>query len=139
MHWQKFVTKSKILLQKIKNKTDHFGRLDFWCGRRECIIPMQNQTNRKTLGDFAGPLSLRYRFVPNPLYRVLFRRRNPIIKPAQSRLNSWCGRRESNPRLQLGKLTCYHYTTPAVLCILYKSFLNVYEYFSLVQTRLFLL
>ena len=27
----------------------------------------------------------------------------------------WCGRRESNPRLQLGKLTCYHYTTPAFL------------------------
>ncbi len=30
----------------------------------------------------------------------------------KGRLYSWCGRRESNPRLQLGKLTCCHYTTP---------------------------
>lgn len=26
---------------------------------------------------------------------------------------AWCGRRESNPRLKLGKLSFYHYTTPA--------------------------
>ena len=28
-------------------------------------------------------------------------------------VNFWCGRRESNPRLKLGKLSCCHYTTPA--------------------------
>ncbi len=48
------------------------------------------------------------------LFRVLFHHHNPKIKPTtKGRLNFWCGRRESNPRLQLGKLTCYHYTTPA--------------------------
>jgi hypothetical protein len=30
----------------------------------------------------------------------------------------WSGRWESNPRLKLGKLGYYHYTTPAPCCIL---------------------
>ena len=48
------------------------------------------------------------------LCRVLFRRRIAKNKSDhKGRLYFWCGRRESNPRLQLGKLTCYHYTTPA--------------------------
>ena len=28
-------------------------------------------------------------------------------------IKCWSGRRESNPRMQLGKLLYYHYTTPA--------------------------
>ena len=35
-------------------------------------------------------------------------------------MNEWSGRWESNPRLKLGKLGYYHYTTPAEersLCI----------------------
>ena len=56
------------------------------------------------------------------LCRVLFRRRIAKNKSDhKGRLYFWCGRRESNPRLQLGKLTCYHYTTPAVMHILYKT------------------
>ena len=37
------------------------------------------------------------------------------------RLNFWCGRRESNPRLKLGKLSCCHYTTPANLFVFYST------------------
>ena len=44
------------------------------------------------------------------------------IKSAKRRLNFWCGQRESNPRLKLGKLSCYHYTMPAIVC-LYSIFL----------------
>lgn len=34
-------------------------------------------------------------------------------KIIKSQTETWCGRRESNPRLKLGKLSFYHYTTPA--------------------------
>ena len=42
-----------------------------------------------------------------------------------NQIRTWCGRRESNPRLQLGKLTCCHYTTPAIVKILYYYTVNV--------------
>ena len=46
--------------------------------------------------------------------------------PKPRRGEGWCGRRESNPRLQLGKLTCCHYTTPAIVwCILYPACIKV--------------
>ncbi len=54
-----------------------------------------------------------------------------ILEPiSQSRCSAsesgWCGRRESNPRLQLGKLTCCHYTTPAICAyIIQIIFTNV--------------
>ena len=76
----------------------------------------------------AGPFHCALtRCVPNPaplarLCRVQFRRRQ---SKKQNRrkvgLIFWCGRRESNPRLQLGKLTCCHYTTPAMFVILYTT------------------
>ena len=66
-----------------------------------------------------GPLSLRCAcsepFVAARLCRVRFYHHMPKIKSAQDRLNFWCGRRESNPRLKLGKLSCCHYTTPAIV------------------------
>ena len=59
---------------------------------------------------------------PNPLGRVQFRRHIANNQTGTRPVNLWCGRRESNPRLQLGKLTCCHYTTPATFAILQKSF-----------------
>ena len=81
----------------------------------------------------AGPFHCALaRCVPNPaplarLCRVRFHRRQ---SKKQNRhkvgLFFWCGRRESNPRLQLGKLTCCHYTTPAIVwCILYPAYIKV--------------
>ena len=77
-----------------------------------------------------GPLSLRYRLF-RPLRRcatlpgsIQHLNTGPKIKSAKCRLNFWCGRRESNPRLKLGKLSCCHYTTPANLtsCTYYIIF-----------------
>src|ERR1700723_4460520 len=42
----------------------------------------------------------------------------PWTTLANVRLREWSGRWESNPRLKLGKLGYYHYTTPARAAIL---------------------
>ncbi len=79
-------------------------------------LPKSIQSYNILLVISAGPFHCaQMRYVPNPLCRVLFRRRQSQKTKANTRLALffWCGRRESNPRLQLGKLTCYHYTTPA--------------------------
>lgn len=36
------------------------------------------------------------------------------LKPPIWAVYFWCGRRESNPRLELGRLAFYHWTTPAI-------------------------
>ena len=56
----------------------------------------------------------------NKLSRVLGQRRDT------SDNEKWSGRWESNPRLKLGKLGYYHYTTPALLPIL-VAFQNLWQ------------
>ena len=99
------------------------SRLNFWCGRREC--------NSHSLCSWAPFTALRlFRTLSLPLATLSGSLPSPHakIKPAKCRLNFWCGRRESNPRLKLGKLSCCHYTTPANKLILQNYFTKVQKF-----------
>ena len=92
-----------------QNKFDHKGRLHFWCGRREC------NSQYFVSGPFHFAL---LRPEPTLLRNFIGFDSTPYLPDKnkfdhKGRLHFWCGRRESNPRLKLGKLSCYHYTTPA--------------------------
>ena len=89
-----------------------------WCGRRDSLGNSCLRGNRDDFDAFHFQNLLVFEpslfgFASTPQIQKYNRHKG--------RLYFWCGRRESNPRLKLGKLSCCHYTTPANLFVFYST------------------